>query len=132
MAEKTKFISGNLFHIIKILELMKQPDGTSIEELRKELRINRRSVFRLLKIIEQKLSIPFTTHRASFGGTASYILSPSFIEKLSGIKPPESCLTFNQALFVYLILKDESLPHKGSVSNEIDQLRNCLEALYNQ
>jgi hypothetical protein len=111
---------------------MKQPNGTSIEELCKELPINRRSVFRLLKTIEQKLHIPFSMHRDSFGGTASYHLSPAFIEKLSGISFPELSLTFNQAAFVYLLLNNDSFPGGGNMPDEIGQLRERLGALYKQ
>jgi hypothetical protein len=106
---------------------MQQPNGTSIDELCKELQINRRSVFRLLKTIEQKFHIPFIVHRTSFGGTASYHLSQAFIEKLSNISLPELRLTFNQAVFVYLVLNDIPIPSIGTVFNEIDQLRKRLE-----
>jgi hypothetical protein len=82
---------------------MKQPSGTTIEELLGELHITRRSVFRLLKTIEQKLRKPFVVHRAQFGGFASYHLLPEFIEKLSSIRIPETNLTFDQALFFHLI-----------------------------
>jgi hypothetical protein len=111
---------------------MKQPNGTTIEELCKELQINRRTVFRLLKAIEQKFSIPFIVHRASFGGAASYRLSPAFIEKLSGICLPELSLTFTQAVFIYLALNDVPISKNGILSSEIDQLWKRLETFYNQ
>ena len=132
MAETAKFITNNVFYIMKILELMKQPKGTTIEEIRRELYINRRSVFRLLKVIEQKLCKPFTVHRSSFGGTASYHLSPAFIEKLSGICLPELSLTFNQAVFVYLVVMDDQFTCENNGPDEIDQLRKLLEPLYDQ
>ena len=131
MAETTVFISNSLFHIAKIFELMKQPNGTTVKELCKELNINKRSIFRLLKIIEQKLCIPFTMNRSTFGGTASYHLSPAFVEKLSGINLPELRLTFNQSLFIYLVLKDIPISKNILISGEIDQLQKFLETLYN-
>jgi hypothetical protein len=129
MSKITKFISNNVFHILKIFELMKQPNGTSTEELSKELQINRRSVFRLLKIIEQKFSMPFIVSRASFGGAASYHLSPAFIEKLSGICLPELRLTFYQAIFVHLVLNDVPVPSNSTILSEIDQLRKHLQTI---
>jgi hypothetical protein len=131
MPETTKFIANNVFHIIKILELMKQPNGTSIEELCKKLPTNRRSAFRLLKTIEKKLHIPFKIRRGSFGGAASYHLSPAFAEKLSCINLPELSLTFNQAVFVYLLLNNDSSPC-GNVPDEIGNLMKRLEILYKQ
>ena len=132
MSDTTKFITHNLCHIIGILELMKQPKGTSIEEICKELNINRRSVFRLLKTIEQKFNKPFIIHRASFGGKVSYHLSLSFIDKLSCISLPKLRLTFSQAVFVYLILNDDSFQSNRIKTNEIEKLRKCLETFYDQ
>jgi hypothetical protein len=111
---------------------MRQPNGTSIEELCKELHINRRSVFRLLKTIEQKFHEPFSIQRTTFGGAASYRLLPAFIEKLSGISLPELSLTFTQAAFIYLVLNDVPISKSGILSSEIDQLWKSLETFYNQ
>ena len=132
MSEAIKFIANSVFHIIKILELMRQPNGTSIEEICEELHINRRSVFRLLKIIELKFNKPFIIHRASFGGIASYQLSPSFIEKISGISLPKLDLTFTQAAFLYLILNDNPFSNNNSVPHEIYKLLKCLDPIHDQ
>ena len=132
MTESTKFITNSVYHILKVFELMKQPNGTSIEELCKELNINRRSVFRLLKDIEQKFHEPYTMHRSSFGGAASYHLSSNLIENLSEITLPELHLTFSQAAFVYLVLKDNAFSRDSCISREIDQLWRYFEAFYTQ
>jgi hypothetical protein len=109
---------------------MKQPDGTSIEEICRELHINRRSVFRLLKTIERTFHIPVTVHRESFGGTASYHLPTELIDLFSNISFPAEPLTFTQALCIYLIFNDDTFPKGGAVSNEIVQLQKRLETLY--
>ena len=131
MSKTAVFISNNLFHTIRILELMKQSNGTNIKELCKELKINKRSVFLLLKTIETKFDKPFIMHRASFGGAASYHLSPGFIEKFSGINFPKLSLSFVQAIFIYLILKDISI-QKDILPSEIDQLQKYLDVFFNQ
>jgi len=130
MSEKTKLITNSVFHIIKILELMKESKGTNIKELCKELKITRRSIFRLLNTIEKNLCIPFTIERNTFGGIATYHLSPEYSEKLSAIKLPELKLSFNQAVFIYLVLKDMSFPRNDSISKEIKQLQKYIEISY--
>jgi len=130
MSDNIKLISNKVLHIIRILELMKQSKGTTIEELCKELLLTRRSVFRLLKIIEQNLGIPFTVNRTSFSSTVTYHLTSTFIECLSEISLPEFRFTFTQALFFYLILKDDSFPSNSTVSHEINKLRQSLKIFY--
>ena len=131
MCKTTAFISNNLFHIIRILELMKQPKGTNIKDICKVLHINKRSVFRLLKTIEAKFNKPFIMARASFGGAASYHLSPSFIEKFSAITFQEFSLSFTQAIFIYLVLED-ILIRKDILPSGIGQLQKYLDVFFNQ
>jgi len=131
MPKTTSILTNNAHSILKMLELMKQPNGTTIEEICNELQITRRSVFRFLKTIEQKFCIPITIHRISYSGSASYHLSPAFIESLSEISLPELRFTFTQATFFYLAIKDDSFPTHSSVSQEINQLRKWLKINYN-
>ena len=119
MSKDTRFITKGLFHVLRILDLMKQPDGTTIEEICKELKVTRRSAFRLLKTIETKLNKPFITRRMTFGGTASYHLSQDFTEKMSNITLPELHLSFTQAILLHLILNENHFRSSENISNEI-------------
>jgi hypothetical protein len=132
MPDYTKFFTGGLLQVIKAVHYMAQPDGTNIEELCRKLRLTRRSIFRLLKTIEHTLNIPFIVHREAFGGTASYRLPASFIEKLSNISLPPVALTFNQAVFVYLILKDEAFPKGDGLSEDLGDFQEKLKLLYDR
>jgi len=126
MSRNIKFITNNVLKINKVLELMKQPMGTNIREISAELSITRRSVFRLLNTIEKKLNIPYVINRNTFGGTASYHLSQAFIKKMSNISLPKLRITFSQAIFIYLLLKNTVL-QDDSISSEIDQILKCFE-----
>lgn len=103
MADDTRFFTNSLIHAIEAIDLMASPQGTTIEELSRRLQVNRRSVFRLIKTMEQDLSIPIIVNRDVFGGCATYHLPVSFIEKVSNITLPP--LTFNQAAVVYMVLR---------------------------
>ena len=102
---------------------MKQPDGTGIEEICKELQVTRRFAFRLLKTIETKLNKPFIIRRTTFSGTASYHLSQDFAVKMSNITLPELRLSFSQSVFLHMILKENVSSVTEGVSDEIDKLR---------
>lgn len=132
MSYKKKFLTNSVFHVLKIIELMKQPKGINIEEISKELRITRRSVFRLLNTIENNLCIPFTIIRNTFGGISSYHLSSDYIDKLSNVKMPELQLSFYQAVFVDLLFKSILFPKSNIISKEIEQLRKQILDCYPQ
>jgi AcrR family transcriptional regulator len=133
MPDFTTFFSRSFFQTARILYCMAQPEGTTIEALCRRLNLNRRSVFRLLKNIEHRLKIPVIASRKVFGGAASYRLSPDFMEKLHTITLPEFTMTFNQAIFVYLMLHDDfPYPETGEVYGDIEKLRETLKSLFKQ
>jgi predicted DNA-binding transcriptional regulator YafY len=102
MPEDTRFFSNSLIHAVEAINLMASPQGTTIEELSRRLQVNRRSIFRLIRMMEQDLGIPIIVNRDVFGGYATYHLPASFIKKVSNIQLPP--LTFNQAALVYMVL----------------------------
>jgi predicted DNA-binding transcriptional regulator YafY len=104
MFDSVIIFSRNFMQIVKTLNYMVQSNGTTIEELSKELRITHRSVFRLLNTIEHKLHIPIEIKRDTFGGIATYKIPSSFIENISNIRFSETPLTFSQSLMVYITL----------------------------
>jgi hypothetical protein len=130
MPADTKYFSRNLFQTITVLLDMARPKGTSIQELCRELRLNRRSIFRILKTIEQDLKIPVIVRRETFGGTAVYRLSPAFIEKLSNVTLPALPLSFSQALVVYLLLKGDSFPKTNKADDGLEGLLKSLKSVF--
>jgi predicted DNA-binding transcriptional regulator YafY len=104
MTNNNEIFSNNFLHIIQILHCMTQPNGTSINELCQKLKITRRSIFRMINMIENKFHIPIEVKRETFGGTATYKVDSSFIEKLSSLTIPKTSLTFEQSLIIYLLL----------------------------
>jgi hypothetical protein len=106
MAEHTGFFTKALTQTITAIELMSSPEGTTITELIKNLSLTRRSVFRLIKTIEQDLNIPVTVSRDTFGGFATYRIPSSFVETLSHITIPPSITSFRQNILFYLVLTE--------------------------
>jgi hypothetical protein len=88
---------------------MASPDGTTINELKKSLSLTRRSVFRMIRTIENEFNIPVTMKREKFGGCAIYCLPKSFVDGLSNIKAFPKALTFEEALVMFLLKNNTSL-----------------------
>jgi len=112
MPKHTGFFTKALTNIITAIELLASPEGTTIAELTKSLSLTRRSVFRLLRVIEGDLNIPIIADRKTFGGVATYRLVPGLVERLSHIATPSIVLSFRQTILFYLILKDEIFQSK--------------------
>lgn len=109
---------------------MASPRGTTIEELISHLSLTRRSIFRLLRTIEHELHIPVIVKRKVFGGHASYHLSASFINNFSNITLPETLLTFDQALLVYLFSCLDTVFSNNDIQKNITELRDIIRSLY--
>jgi hypothetical protein len=113
MPTRTGFFTRGLDQTITAIRLMASPEGTTIEQLTRQLSLTRRSVFRVIRNIEHGLHIPVVVKRDVFGGHATYSLPASFIEKLSNITITNMPLSFEQALLFLVIMRDESLYDLG-------------------
>jgi hypothetical protein len=106
------FFTKALAQTITAIELMASTEGTTIAELSKSLSLTRRSVFRLIRIIEHDLNIPVIVSRKAFGGHVTYHLPPELVENFSHAATPSFILSFRQAILFHLILKDEVFHNK--------------------
>jgi len=102
-----RIFKQNFTEITKVIGQLSRPEGARIKELCQKLGCHRRSVFRIIKILDEHLHFPLVIKRYSFGGEAIYRFPESFIQKFSGITIPKCTLSFNQAVMVYIILKDD-------------------------
>ena len=55
----------NLIKLLKALELLSKPEGTTIEEMGTQLEVDRRSVYRLINVIED-LGFPIYDEKLPF------------------------------------------------------------------
>ena len=124
MATRTGFFTKALTQIITIIECMASKEGTTIKELTGRLSINRRSVFRLIRVIEHDLNIVVIVNRKGFGGQVTYHIPSSFVERLSQVTTPPIILSFRQAILFYLIFKDEIFHDKNQTDNNQPKMIN--------
>ncbi len=101
-----------LINLIKAVDMMAKPDGTTINELSAELGINRRAVYRLIETLES-MHFPIYNDNTASGRDKPWRLQPEYIKKMPNISVPELKLSFAEMLALYL-LKGEAAIYKGT------------------
>jgi hypothetical protein len=103
MFSNTPVFTKCFLQIIEIIRHMASPEGTTIKELICNLSLTRRSVFRVISIMENDFNIPIIVKRDTFGGLARYFLPKPFVDSFSQITLPKINLSFGEAVTLYLI-----------------------------
>ena len=106
----------NLIKLLRALELMSKPAGTTIEEMADHLEVNRRSVYRIINLVEE-LGFPIYDDKIPFEKEKRWKLEESYLKKLPNIKIPDVNLTLPEIISLYF-LKGEGSIFKGT---EIDR-----------
>lgn len=101
-----------IFKIFKALELLSKADGTTIQNMAKELDIDQRSVYRLLDTM-QNMGFPIWDEKIPFHKKKQWKLEESFLLKLPNIKLPDFHLTFLEIILLH-VLKNHSSFFKGT------------------
>ncbi len=102
----------NLIKLLKALELFSKPAGTTIEDLAQELNIDRRSVYRIIELIEE-LGFPIYDEAIPFERRKRWKLEETYLKKLPNIKLPEIKITISEIMSLY-VLKSEAGLFKGT------------------
>jgi len=98
----------NLIKLLKALDLLSKPEGTTIEELGRELGIDRRSVYRLINVIEE-LGFPVYDDKIDFEREKRWKLEASYLKKLPNMKIPDIHLSLPEIISLYLLRSERSL-----------------------
>jgi len=98
----------NLIKLLKALDLLSKPEGATIEEMRKELEIDRRSVYRVIGVVED-LGFPIYDEKIDFEREKRWKLEESYLKKLPNIKIPDVNLTLPEIISLYLLRSEGSL-----------------------
>lgn len=95
-----------LMKMLKALELLSKPNGSSIQNMADVLNVDVRSVYRLLDSM-QDMGFPIWDEKNSLGKKKQWKIEESFLLKLPNIKIPNFNLTYIEIIFLYM-LKNES------------------------
>ena len=77
----------NLIKLFKAIDLFSQPSGTTIRELQEKLNIDRKSVYRLIRTMED-LGFPLTDEKPLFEREKRWRLEERYLTKLPNISIP--------------------------------------------
>ena len=98
----------NLIKFLKALELISKPAGATINEMAAELKIDRRSVYRMIRLIEE-LGFPLWDDKPPFEKEKQWKLEETYLKKLPDMKVPDVNLTLPEVLSLYLLKGGEGL-----------------------
>ena len=98
----------NLIKLLKALELLSKSEGTTIEEMSAQLGIDRRSVYRLINVVEE-LGFPLYDDKIPLEKEKRWKLEESYLKKLPNMKIPDVHLTLLEIISLYLLRSEGSL-----------------------
>ena len=101
-----------LGNLLKAIDLLASPNGTTINEMCDELDITRRSVYRLIETLES-MHFPVYDDQTSEDRNKRWRLEPDYVKRMPNMSLPELKLSFAETLSLYL-LKGEATLYKGT------------------
>ena len=102
----------NLIKLLKALELFSKPEGTTIEEMAEHLEVDRRSVYRMISLIEE-LGFPIYDEKIPLEKEKRWKLEETYLKKLPNMKVPDVNLTLPEIISLHL-LKSDTSPFRGT------------------
>jgi predicted DNA-binding transcriptional regulator YafY len=98
----------NLIKLLKALDLLSKHEGVTIGELGDQLGIDRRSVYRLISVIEE-LGFPLYDDKIELEREKRWKLEESYLKKLPNMKVPDVNLTLPEIISLYLIKSEANV-----------------------
>ena len=98
----------NLIKLLKALDLLSKHEGVTISQLGEQLAIDRRSVYRLLDVI-QDLGFPLYDDKIQLERGKRWKLEESYLKKLPNMNIPDVQLTIPEIISLYLLRSEGSL-----------------------
>lgn len=98
----------NLIKFFKALEVLSKPEGATIKEMAEHLEVDRRTVYRMIELIEE-FGFPLYDEIPPLEKEKRWKFEESYLKKLPNIKLPDLNLTLSETLSLYLLKGEESL-----------------------
>jgi predicted DNA-binding transcriptional regulator YafY len=102
----------NFIKLLKTLDLLASPQGITIDEMAEKLETDRRSVYRIMNIVEQ-LGFPVYEERVLFDRRKRWRLLESYLKKLPNMSVPDINLTLSEIIALHM-LKGQAGIFKGT------------------
>ena len=108
-----------LVKILKALDLLSKPNGTSLQNLAKKLNIDIRSVYRMLDTM-QDMGFPIWDEKIPFDKKKRWKIEDSFLLKLPNIKIPDINLTYIEIILLYALKNHASFFRDSLIEKHIN------------
>ena len=102
----------NLIKLLTAVDLLSRQEGATINELAERLEIDRRSVYRLLNVVEE-LHFPLYDETPATGKEKRWRLVDEYVTKLPNMSIPDVKLSLSEMISLYL-LKGEAKLYRGT------------------
>ena len=102
----------NLVKLLSVIELLAKPAGATISEIAEHLEVDRRSVYRIMDVI-QELGFPVYDEKIYLEKEKRWKFMDSYLKKLPNMKIPDVNITLHEIISLYLI-KGEARVFKGT------------------
>jgi len=102
----------NLIKLLRALDLLSRPEGATINQLAEHLEIDRRSVYRLMHVMEE-LHFPLYDDAVPSEKEKRWRVVEDYVIKLPNINLPDVKLSFSEMVALYL-LKGEAKLYRGT------------------
>lgn len=116
-----------IIKLIKAIDLLSRTEGVTIEELASELQLDKRSIYRLITVIEE-LGVPIYDDKVPYERKKRWKLEESYLKKLPNLKLPDLTLAFSEVIALYFIKGQERLYKGTEVEKKINSAFTKLGA----
>jgi predicted DNA-binding transcriptional regulator YafY len=119
----------NFIKLIKAIELFGKPQGTTLEELAKELKVDRRTAYRWMDIVSE-LGLPvYDDAPLPAERKKRWKLEDSYLKKLPNLSLPKFDLTLSEVISLYLLKGEEKVYRGTGIEKTIDSAFEKIGAL---
>jgi len=102
----------NQIIMLKAIDLLARPGGATIRDLEKRLEVGRRSVYRMIELLEE-LGFPVYNEQCDTGSAKRWKFEESYNKKLPNLSIPDIRLTLSEMVALCL-LRGNTNPLKGT------------------
>jgi len=115
----------NLGKFLRAVDLLAKAEGVTIDELSEELKINRRSVYRLLEFI-QEFGFPIYEDKIRLEKKKRWKLEATYLKKLPNMKLPDINLSLPEIISLYFLKGEERLYKGTEIGKHINSAFNKI------
>ncbi|MCR4287455.1 MAG: WYL domain-containing protein [Deltaproteobacteria bacterium] len=115
----------NLIKLIKTIDLLGRHNGATIQELEEGLGIDRRSVYRAIKVVEE-LDIPVYDDKDPLEKSKRWKIEESYLKRLPNHLLPELNLTLSEIISLYLLKSEGRIYRNTDIGRKMDSAFNKI------